>query len=204
MVQRLASDLQRCSWMPEFVLWLCFLSGWDFGSVWTQANLMRDVVLCLRCRCPLACDFIVLISGLWYTPNLVCLKEALLSNIPELLAALCWSHRHSLGASDLICCIVDISIASAWTALGTIGVGSKNTLLADTSSTVSPVQPGLLQAQVRVTDLSVQSITTQWTHHSQVHVCCYQSFFRIWAQTRTVHRPLKYSSIQLPKRINQT
>lgn len=65
-----------------------------------------------------------------------------------------------MGASDLIRCIVDISIASAGTALETIGVESKNTLLADTSSAVSPVQPGLLQAQVRVTDLSVQSITT--------------------------------------------
>lgn len=51
--------------------------------------------------------------------------------------------------------VVDISISSTWSAPEIIGVERKNTLIAVTFSTASPLQPGLLQAHVRVADFSL-------------------------------------------------
>lgn len=53
-------------------------------------------------------------------------------------------------------------------------------------------------------DLSVQSVgTLARTHLPQVYVCYYQPHFIIWAprQTALRARPIKYSGIQLPQRV---
>lgn len=111
-----------------------------------------------------------------------------------------------LGASDQSHATVGLSITSAGRALEMVSVESKNTLMTVTSSVVSPLQPGLLQAQLRMADLSVQSVSTvAWAHPPEVYACYHQSCFIIWAwrQTALRARPIKYSGIQLPQGINR-
>lgn len=119
----------------------------------------------------------------------------------------CWQLDTEVTESQCVHTVVDISISNAWSAPGIIGVERKNILIAVTLSTVSPSQPGLLQAQVRVTDFSLWSIATVvWTRHSQVPVCGFQKWCSVWALRQTVlrPRPIKYSGIQLPERTSRT
>lgn len=78
-----------------------------------------------------------------------------------------------LGMSYLIDAVVHLSIARARRALEVIGVESKKySLITVTSSVVFPFQPGLLQAQLRVADVSKQSVSTVgWDRPPQVYVC---------------------------------
>lgn len=105
------------------------------------------------------------------------------------------------GALDPINAVGDPSIASAGRALEIIDVGSKNTLMAVMSSVVPPVRSGLVQA-----GFVCQSVSAVlWTHPPQAWVCCFQPCFVLWAQNQRAVRakPIKYSGIHLPQRINR-
>lgn len=105
------------------------------------------------------------------------------------------------GALDPIHAVGEPSIASARRALEIMDVGSKNTLITVTSSVVPPVQLGLVQA-----GFVCQSVSAVlWTHPPQAWVGCFQPNFDLWAQNRGALRakPIKYSNIHLPQRINR-